>query len=286
MVKSVSPHFFSPSRLCRRQSSHFSVCGQKRCRTTTVSGRERKNQRTHQKRVIFIGQAPGPRCDPDASSALAGGAEKRIARLSGLPLQELWKRCDRRNILREYPGRRNGSHGNGIGIVFDSTGTNELTRYRIHPSVHYSTGDEFPLAEAQAAAAALEGSGALRPYKLAVLLGLGVARAFGIEHPKFFKLLSPSGAKGMTKVLIFPHPSGVSHFWNSAENRTMASNVIRAALRSALGPVRYDAAACNAAPAGSGSAYSTAVHDAAAAASSPTKPRGRCKDRTRRAVQF
>lgn len=233
--KSSSPHF-SPVE-CRRRSSHFSARDQKRRRNTVV----RDHQRLHQKRVIFIGQAPGPRCDPDASSALAGVAEKRIARLSGLHLKELWKRCDRRNILREYPGRRNPSHSSsGVGIVFDSTGTNELTRYRMDPSVHYSTGDEFPLAEAQAAAAALECSGALRPYKLAVLLGLGVARAFGIEQPKFFKLLSPSGAKGM-KVLVFPHPSGVSHFWNSAENRVMASKVIRGALRSALGPVRYDA---------------------------------------------
>ena len=251
---SSSPHFGKRSTSSAHFSSSESLPSRKR-RISSASSTSSSSEPSR-KRVVFIGQAPGPAHPQDPPPPFAGGAEKRLARLSGYELKELWRHCDRLNLLSEYPGRKGGGRGGGgggVGVVYDLSGA-EITRYRLDPNKHFSSGDAFPHHEAEAAAAAFEKTGALQQYRLVVLLGLNVARAFGVIKPSLFASFDASsssrggGGGGApvdhrrTTVLTFPHPSGVSHFWNREQNRTRATEALRCAMRSALGPVRYGAA--------------------------------------------
>jgi hypothetical protein len=112
---------------------------------------------------IVIGQAPNAYAGA-ASEPLSGLAERRLARLAGMELTELWTRFDRTNLLDAHPGRkpRADKHTRESGYT-----------------LHQSAGDAFPMEEARAAAAALD----LSSYRLAVLLGLSVASAFRVRCP-------------------------------------------------------------------------------------------------------
>lgn len=56
---------------------------------------------------MFVGQAPGKSCDPDAP--LAGKAGRKLARIFGCPFS-VYLRCERINLNNEWLGRhRNGS---------------------------------------------------------------------------------------------------------------------------------------------------------------------------------
>jgi hypothetical protein len=136
-------------------------------------------------RPLLVGQAPGPRTGGRA--AFDGDSGRRLSRVVGADVLAL---VDAVNLLDSYPG----SAGKG---------------------------DRFPIREAPRAAAGLDLSG--RP--LALLAGLGVARAFGLR----VSLLEWTQVRG-TPALVVPHPSGVSRWWNSRANAERARAALRAAL--------------------------------------------------------
>ena len=107
-------------------------------------------------------------------------------------------------------------------------------------TLHQSSGDHFPLQQARENAAKLD----VTSYALVVALGLNVARAFRLPNAKLFKRYRwepefgkratqlPLSAEfnGQTMMLVFPHPSGVSHYWNTVQNRRRAQQELRKAL--------------------------------------------------------
>jgi hypothetical protein len=179
-------------------------------------------------KMVFIGQAPGPTFLPSSSSssstsattppALVGLSAARLARLAGMPEEELWKRCDRRNIFNIFPGTKPKSQL-------------QTKAYRLHESV----GDRFDMDQARKLAAAID----ITKYHLVVLLGLNVAKAFRLQNVALFKeyyiddalnIQSVTESKTFvsgTRILIYPHPSGVSHYWNKRSNRYKAMTELR-----------------------------------------------------------
>ena len=138
---------------------------------------------------------------------LSGAAERRLARLAGLSLAAFDRIFDRVNLLREWPGKKERLEHH-----------TRAEDYR----KHQSAGDLFNLELARAAAGGID----VERRVLVVLLGVGVARAFGLPS----KLLTLH-ARGACTVLVFPHPSGVSHFWNGSANAARAADVLRGSLR-------------------------------------------------------
>ena len=168
-------------------------------------------QRPERPLGVVIGQAPPIHKGADFVP-LSGLAEKRLARLAGLEVGELWQRFERRNLLDSHPGRKDKAdkHQPDSG-------------YRLHQS----TGDEFPKELAREAAAEMDLSG----YGLAVLLGLQVAGAFRVKA----KLLTLDLETLACPAIVLPHTSGVSHFWNDADNVAAAEAAFRDAIAQCLG---------------------------------------------------
>ena len=210
-----------------------------------MRGTKRKKRKRHQQLALFVGQAPGPNSQRAAAATLrrpataavqppqplGGAAGTRLARLAGVAAPDLWNVCHRRNLIAKYPGKKTLSkiklrhrHREGRDYL-----------------LHQSSGDHFPLQQARDNAARMD----VAPYALVVLLGLNVARAFHLADVKLFKRyrwepergkkatpLPPSANEfnGQTILLIFPHPSGVSHYWNTIQNRRRAQQELRRAL--------------------------------------------------------
>jgi len=74
---------------------------------------------------------------------------------------------------------------------------------------------------------------AVPPYRLAVLLGLTVARAFSplVKHPELFSTQWVGSGRSRCLLLVLPHPSGVSHFWNDKQNMERAAQSLRSAMQ-------------------------------------------------------
>ena len=216
------------------------------------SGRRRKRKR-HQQLALFVGQAPGPSAHkaatatlragndldspvphtPPSPAPLSGAAGARLARLAGVPAPDLWKICHRKNLIEAYPGKK------PISKIKLRHSFNKGEEY----TLHQSAGDHFPLQQARENATRMD----LAPYALVIVLGLNVARAFRLPNAKLFKRYRwepekgkratpiPSSGEGaafdgQTMILVFPHPSGVSHFWNTISNRRHAQQELRRAL--------------------------------------------------------
>ena len=174
------------------------------------------------KPCLFVGQAsrdPASSCCNECESesqgdgVLGGAAGRRLVRLSGL--ENLFDVCDKMNVVNFFPGRKK-RHREGD------------EEYR---KVHNGKGDKFPMDLARKTVAAFDCS--LSRYKLIVLLGLQVAKAFRLSKPALFKSYERRHESGMTRLIIFPHVSGVSHYWNSKERRRRAALELRKALRMA-----------------------------------------------------
>jgi hypothetical protein len=128
----------------------------------------------------------------------------------------------------QAPGRRNGR-----GAPFEGPCARRLAglagleerelRRRVRlvnllgrwPGPSASKGDAFPIARAREAARRF-------PLRGRVLLaGRGVARAFGVDAP-FLEWVE----LGRARVAVFPHPSGVSHWWNDPANARRAAEFL------------------------------------------------------------
>ena len=196
------------------------------------SRKRKRSCRRHQQLALFIGQAPGPtsRKVDNVTVPLDGSAGARLSRLAGVPAEILWQVCHRRNLIEKYPGKK----------PISKTKLRYSESHSEQYKLHNSSGDNFPLAEARQNAASMD----LSPYALVIVLGLNVARAFNLVNAKLFRryrwegeagkrpnpVSSDSAWDGQTMILVFPHPSGVSHYWNTRDNRRLAQQELRRAL--------------------------------------------------------
>jgi len=144
-------------------------------------------------RTIFIGQAPSRYSDP-RRPLIGGRSGTKLQELCGFSLRQYFEAFERRNLLPEWPGPGRDK------------------------------GDAFPAGLAhEAAKAMLAGLRARR----AVLLGRGVAEAFGLCAPplEWTRLPCPGG---WYEAAYLPHPSGLNHWWNVAENAAAAARFLQA----------------------------------------------------------
>lgn len=134
---------------------------------------------------LIVGQAPGPNTDP--AEPLSGPSGRRLAALCGMDLADFLGRFDRVNLVDRFPGKA-------------------------------GKGDKFPVNLGRRAALILSRDFAGRRV---VLLGAHVARCFEL------KPITPPGAfvpMWGGAVTIFPHPSGISRWWNETENLRIANH--------------------------------------------------------------
>lgn len=147
-------------------------------------------------RFLLVGEAPAP----DGTKrhlhlALACRATGKLP-APGMPG---WLRANRRPLFDFVRATR---HVNLLGRWPGSSGR----------------GSKFPLAEARAAAHALEVIG----YDLVLFAGRRVTAAFGVHaHHAGVDYFQPFGELGFRAVMV-PHPSGVNRWWRSRANRTRA----------------------------------------------------------------
>eukprot|EP00913_Durusdinium_trenchii_P018158 g17059.t1 len=141
---------------------------------------------------------------------------RRLARLAGLSLDELWAFFDRVDLLGWCPGKkdRKSYHQWSAG-------------YR----KHRCDGHRFPLSVARLVAARLRRFGRLERYAVVVLCGRLVAAAFALSLDRCVPWTEEQDG---VRFLVLPHPSGVSHFWNDEESWHRAAMVFRSALQDNL----------------------------------------------------
>jgi uracil-DNA glycosylase len=142
--------------------------------------------------VLFVGQAPGPRSGASTRPFEGSYSGRRLASLLELSNEDMLARHDFVNLLDEFPGKNDSNHPRG---------------------------DAFPLRKAREAARRIAPTFAGRAV---VLLGRNVVDAFELEidwfewRPELESL-----------VAACPHPSGVSHWWNSPLNVERARSFFR-----------------------------------------------------------
>lgn len=144
------------------------------------------------KKPLLIGQAPSRRGSPEEPLN-----SKRLAALSGLERYQFLVMFERRNLLREWPGK-NGK------------------------------GDAFPMDEARRAAAQMEPDLAGRRV---VFMGRGAADAFRLcaEYLDWREVFP--ARSGAYLAAVMPHPSGVNTWWNSKKNTEAAERFMREMIR-------------------------------------------------------
>ncbi|TXH47718.1 MAG: hypothetical protein E6Q97_26635, partial [Desulfurellales bacterium] len=164
------------------------------------SCRSRAGRQSRLARILFVGQAPGPKSI--GSIPFEGSySGRRLASLMGVSIQSLFIEFDFLNLLDKFPGKDDSNHPRG---------------------------DAFPLSAARKAARQVTPT--LRARRV-VLLGRNVADAFEIDLPWLEwrrRYVADSGVI-LHSVAVCPHPSGVSHWWNNRENRIKAEAFFRSA---------------------------------------------------------
>lgn len=134
-----------------------------------------------------------PSARTEGLAAFSGDSGRRIAKLLGDA--QLAERVDAVNLLAWWPGRSLAGKG-----------------------------DAFPLADAREAAT----RELLGQHRVVLLAGRGVAAAFGVDADYFawVRLYGRDAA-------VIPHPSGVSYWWNQADNVLAAARFLAQAVERA-----------------------------------------------------
>lgn len=144
--------------------------------------------------ILVIGEAPSKYMDQRGFTKPLLLASRDLAELAGLRWPKEWEEVvEVRNVLDKFPGRQLSGKG-----------------------------DLFPIWEAQSEASKMSFEG----YPRVVLLGRRVGSAFGLSGDWFCW----TTFKG-TSVAVAPHPSKVSHWWNSKENVEAARQFWRLAVQ-------------------------------------------------------
>jgi uracil-DNA glycosylase len=142
---------------------------------------------------LLIGIAPGKRWHA-GDRPLAGRAASLFASLAGVTADEWLARVDTMNLLPTWPGRRPDGKGD------------HTPRQRAHRAAR-----EAPV----------EG-------RVVVYVGREVARAFGHGDAPWFRIIPDEWA---AEAYAMPHPSGLSRWWNSADNRRAAGAFLRSIIK-------------------------------------------------------
>jgi len=216
-VQAASRFFprYSPAVKARRRSPHFASASVQphkifdllKRKSTNDEGDAEACRRPSCKDILFLGQAPPPPkpirrelskprgnasdfhrdCAPSFRPFM-GPSERRLAALAGINVAELWRRCDRHNLLPEFPGPQvsrsqlsmrvhaaSVSHATTYQLRDDSVGdfgggavacrviggssvgsdVDGGRSWRLPRQAHKSGGDLFPAAEGRVAALGL-----------------------------------------------------------------------------------------------------------------------------------
>lgn len=166
-------------------------------------------------RPLLIGQAPGPRTDPDLPlfpfpSTSTGG---QLQRLMGLRRGEYLLMFERVNLLPVFPGK-------------------------------HKRDDKFPVADARLAAAVL------RPMlagRTVILVGRNVANAFGLGDEFHTWIDLPvrrrcpiARDEYCCRIAIIPHPSGRSRWYNNSEHKEASHEFWESFLRADRKVLSFD----------------------------------------------
>lgn len=150
-------------------------------------------------RPLIIGQAPAR--GNDGKLPFAGRSGARLAELAGVGHSgdDLPKVFDLVNLLPAYPGRKE------------------------------TKGDNFDRLAARDSAHSLRMKLMARPSCYVLLMGRGVQRAFRLGECRYLQIFDPGwqARDGRHNVVVFPHPSGISHWWNDSTNRAQAKAMMR-----------------------------------------------------------
>jgi hypothetical protein len=145
---------------------------------------------------LLVGQAPSATAQRLAGNGVPrpffgdGPSVRLLASLLSIEVEDLMCVFELRNLLPKHPGC-------------------------------CKKGDKFDSVQGKLAAHRLMGECAGRRM---VLAGRHVAKAFGMSStPPLSVVVMPRGCLA----LLLPHPSGVNLWWNSAENRRHAGQVLR-----------------------------------------------------------
>lgn len=131
---------------------------------------------------------PAPGRGPSGALPFSGLSGAFLARLVGVEsFEEIRARAAVRNILTTWPGKS-------------------------------GKGDAFPLRAAVVAARRFQ----IRAGDRVLFLGRSAAAAFGFAAP--FLFWRPFR---VAEAAIFPHPSGINHWWNDTRNRRRAARFLR-----------------------------------------------------------
>ena len=134
---------------------------------------------------LIVGQAPSR---IGTGEPFTGPSGRRLCELMNLPnLEELKQYFDLDNIIDKPVDKRDRK------------------------------GDTFPRQLARRSATKLLTREDELGRELIIGCGIHVCRAFGIGVREFFKLYD-IGESGRLRLLSFPHPSGISRFWNDRNN--------------------------------------------------------------------
>lgn len=144
--------------------------------------------------LVIVGQAPSKTADAKRPLSADTGSGKLMMKMLGIGVAE-YMGVERLNLLPRWPGKAG------------------------------KKGDAF---DAKIAAVAA-GSIIVRAQKTHfVLLGRGVAKAFGVDAG-FCRTKTSKMSVGARRIrfLILPHPSGVNRWWNDKANKALAQRSLR-----------------------------------------------------------
>lgn len=157
----------------------------------------------HTQRPLIIGQAPGRDTDPDFPMypLPKNRAGHRLQVLLGMSRAEYLMAFDRVNLLNHFPGAN-------------------------------PDGDKFPMTPAKLAAQSMR---PLLAGRIVLMVGRGVASAFGLEKQAFLEWVDirctrrcmVSKAPHTARVVLIPHPSGRARWYNENDNRSSAHEFLR-----------------------------------------------------------
>lgn len=141
--------------------------------------------------IVLVGQAAA-RSTVGKQPLNEGATSRRLATLLGMNASEYEQAFARHNVLgRVFPGKM-------------------------------GKGDAFPVARARRGATSLQASH-VGDGDVVVALGRGVARSFGVPTSTgFFEWFVHPADDPRFHMVVVPHPSGISHWWNSRTNRLAA----------------------------------------------------------------
>lgn len=153
-------------------------------------------QKMLSRRVVFVGQAPPSYARAALCGTPNGRSMRRLARLLGISPEEFGEHFGWVNLLGRWPGKS-------------------------------GKGDKWHAGAALMNAAKFRGALSAKKTPTTVfMLGYNVSEAFGVSGTYFCGSIEHPFGGAEVAFIVFPHPSGVSRWWNDARNAKEARRVL------------------------------------------------------------